>query len=103
MRNYDLVIEITNPLIDEPDQPEFITVGVNFTTYGEFRDETWGYNGGTPAEYPEIDEVWVYDLATDTEIKSLDASSVEEIHEAIHEFMMQYPGKQIDMPVCMID
>lgn len=85
MRNYDLVIEITNPLIDQPDQPDYITVGVNFTTYGEFRDETWGYNGGTPAEYPEIDEVWVYNIETGVEITDIDHTTANEIDEAIWE------------------
>ena len=37
-----------------------VTLHVEYDIFGSYRPATWGYHGGEPAEYPEIDEMNVY-------------------------------------------
>lgn len=65
---YDMELEVENwdypedP--DDPNWPEFITLGINYKIVGSYRPATWGDRGGDPAEYPELDEVEVYNADT---------------------------------------
>lgn len=65
-KDFDTTLEISNPFFDPngPDdesdpnfEPDVIEVGVDYDYdySGEYRPATWGYHGGDPAEYPELD------------------------------------------------
>jgi hypothetical protein len=68
---------IANPNFDpdgpeDEDDPNFeseeIDVEVEWTTEGEYRPATWGYSGGDPAEYPEVNLVSVKNVETGEEL-----------------------------------
>lgn len=70
---YDIETTITNPNFDDSDENSYsdISVGINYSISGEDRDATWGYHGGEPPEYAEIDEVTVVNLETGEDITDL--------------------------------
>lgn len=91
-RHYDVTATILNPAFaawesgqgDENNPPEEeLEVGVDYSMSGSYKPATWGYNGGEPEEYPEIDEYTVYDLATGQEIENIDDHAHSQIVKAI--------------------
>lgn len=60
--NYDLEIKVEN--WDMSSDAEFLNLGINYKISGTNKPATWGYHGGQPAEYPEIDELEIYDADT---------------------------------------
>ena len=91
-RYYDVTTTILNPAFaawengqgDEDNPPEEeLEVGVDYSMSGSYKPATWGYNGGEPEEYPEIDEYTVYDLATGREIENIDDHAHNQIVKAI--------------------
>ena len=91
-RYYDVTTTILNPAFaawesgqgDENNPPEEeLEVGVDYSMSGSYKPATWGYNGGEPEEYPEIDEYTVYDLATGREIENIDDHAHNQIVKAI--------------------
>ncbi len=66
--NYDLELKVENwNYPEDPDDttwPEFITLGINYKIVGSYRPATWGDRGGDPAEYPELDQVEIFDAST---------------------------------------
>jgi hypothetical protein len=51
--------ETANYIEDEETSPsdgiEYIYVDIDYSSSGKYRPATWGYNGGDPAEYPEVE------------------------------------------------
>ena len=80
---YDSTYTIQNPNFnpDDENSPEEIDVGVNYSVQGEYRPATWGYSGGDPAEYPEIEIESVVNLDTGEEIS--DSQIYDQVHDQI--------------------
>ena len=71
--SFDTELTISNPFFDpndssDEDTPEEIDVGVDYNISGDYRPSTWGYHGGDPEEYPEIEITRVVDLDTGEDI-----------------------------------
>ena len=85
--NYDLELEVENwQQPEDPDDenwPFYLTLGINYTTYGEHRPASWGYSGGEPEEHPELDEVTVHNAETGEEIQSIPDDVQRQIEDAI--------------------
>ena len=80
-KQFDIVTEIDNPFFnpngtddeDDPDfEPQEISVGINYDAHesGSYRPSTWGYHGGDPEEFAEleIDDYTVIDLESGEDI-----------------------------------
>ena len=80
-KHFDIVTEIDNPFFDpngtddedDPDfEPQEISVGINYDAHesGSYRPSTWGYHGGDPEEFAEleIDDYTVIDLESGEDI-----------------------------------
>ncbi len=89
--SFDLQMTIGNPFFDpkstdpeDEDTPEEIDVGIDYNISGDYRPATWGYHGGDPEEYPEIEIMRVVDLDTGEEITDeLDSDQVSNIEQRI--------------------
>jgi hypothetical protein len=72
--SFDTELTIANPYFDpnapgdDDDEPEEIDVGVDYEISGDYMPSTWGYNGGDPEEFPEIEITRVVDLDTGEDI-----------------------------------
>ena len=72
--SFDTELTIANPYFDPnaPDdddyEPEEIDVGVDYEISGDYMPATWGYYGGDPEEFPEIEITRVVDLDTGEDI-----------------------------------
>ena len=60
----DVLADMAGDIQEDDQSPiqDFYTtveLGIDYSISGEYRDATWGYNGGDPAEYPELDDVTV--------------------------------------------
>lgn len=85
--SYDFTIDVENweepETEDDPNWPYERTLGVDYRIVGQHRPATWGYHGGEPPEYPEIDEFTVYDAATGQKLDFLPDHIEDEIVRAI--------------------
>jgi len=71
----------------DADQDVEIVVEVEYSIYGGYRPATWGYYGGEPAEYPEVEIesiVVVDDPASDWEDESIPLGPMPEGLEISH-------------------
>ena len=71
--SFDMELTVPNPYFDvnaedDDEEPEEIDVGVDYEISGEYMPATWGYNGGNPEEYPDIEIHKVIDLDTGEDI-----------------------------------
>jgi hypothetical protein len=81
---------VSNPNFNPEDDEssEELQVTVTYDVSGEYRDATWGYNGGDPAEEPEVEVVSVYDSQTGEDLTDLLGDS-DAVYNAAHEAMTQ--------------
>ena len=63
---YDLVLPVENWEDNDDGRPEKRVLGINYKIVGKYRPATWGYYGGQPAEYPEIDIEEIVDITDST-------------------------------------
>lgn len=108
-KQFDIVTEIPNPYFDpngpeDEDDPNFeyeeIEVGINYDAHisGQYRPATWGYHGGDPEEFAEleIDDFTVIDLGSGEDItKVVDHDTIIKIIEKEADYDPYYtPGKR---------
>jgi len=86
-RNYDMELDVENwEESEDPDDenwPAYRTLGINYSISGSYRPATWGDRGGDPPEYPELDDVEVFDADTGQALSNLPAELDREIEAAI--------------------
>lgn len=96
---YDHTMEIENPNFEVEGHPsadlEVIEVGVNFKVYGRYIPARINYDDyDHPAEYPEIDDVQIFDLSHETPLDITDAvyespyKTYEEVESEIMDIVM---------------
>lgn len=81
-QHYDLELEVEN-WDDSVDGPDYRTLGIDYKITGRHRPATWGYHGGEPEEYPELDEIDVYDVVTGQPLTDLPDYLYDQIEDAI--------------------
>lgn len=86
-RAYDLELEVENwDFPENPNDeswPSTVVLGINYTVAGKHRPATWGYHGGTPEEFPEIDTLEVFNTETGQQFADLPPEVDEQIEQAI--------------------
>ena len=53
-----------------------LNLHIEYDIFGEYRPATWGYHGGEPAEYPELDGYSVHIVGDDGSMVEIDASDL---------------------------
>ncbi len=84
--SYDMTWTIANPDFnaEDDDSPEEIDVGINYSMSGKYIPARINYSDyDHPAEYPELDELHVYNLETGEEIT--DRIDTSEIEQAVYD------------------
>ena len=87
-RNYDMELEVENwedpASEDDENWPAYRTLGINYSISGKYIPARIQYDDyDHPAEYPELDEVDVFDVATGQPLQNLPDHIGDEIEEAI--------------------
>jgi hypothetical protein len=80
--DFDLRTTILNPDFDDQDDnsQEEIVVGVDFDVSGQYSPATWGYYGGEPEEYPEIEIRKIVNYETGEDItRRVNDSTIEQL------------------------
>jgi len=84
-RSYDMEMEIENwDESDDENVPGYLNLGINYSIYGKYIPARIRYDDyDHPAEYPELDEVTVYNADTGEEIQNIPPAVEKEIEDAI--------------------
>ena len=87
-RNYDMELDVENwEESEDPDDenwPAYRTLGINYSISGKYVPARINYDDyDHPAEYPELDEVEVFDAETGQSLPNLPAELDREIEAAI--------------------
>ena len=86
--DFDLKTRIINPDFDDQDDDsqEEITVGVDFDVSGRYSPATWGYYGGEPEEYPEIEIRKIVNYETGEDItRRVNDDTVDQLIDLAHQ------------------
>ena len=87
-RDYDFTMEVEN-WAEQPEDPDdesvpyYLTLGINYSVSGSYQPGTWGYWGGDPPEYPEIDDYEVYNAETGERLENIPKEAKNQIEDAI--------------------
>lgn len=103
VRNYDFEMEVENwedpETADDPSWPAIRTLGVNYSISGKYVPARINYDDyDYPAEYPELDEVAVFDAETGQQLQSLPDYIDKEIEAAIWQHAEQSKDDYYDIP-----
>jgi len=87
-RSYDMELEVENwedpASEDDENWPAYRTLGINYSISGKYIPARIQYDDyDHPAEYPELDEVEVFDAETGQLLQNLPKHLDDEIEEAI--------------------
>lgn len=87
-RSYDMELEVENwedpASEDDENWPAYRTLGINYSISGKYIPARIQYDDyDHPAEYPELDEVDVFDAETGQLLQNLPKHLDDEIEEAI--------------------
>ena len=100
--NYDFTMEVENwqdpEIEDDPNYQIDRTLGINYKIYGTYRPATWGDRGGDPPEYPELDEVEVFDAETGEPLQNLPPDIERQIEDAIWKHAEDSKDRDFDPP-----
>lgn len=87
-RSYDMELEVENwedpASEDDENWPAYRTLGINYSISGKYIPARIQYDDyDHPAEYPELDEVEVFDAETGQPVQNLPKEIDDQIEEAV--------------------